>query len=85
MFKLVILLTLSSSKLVVTFFDFAQVTIDFICLFLLFWAGRSYFNEFRQDIDLTKNSRTTHRFWHKTFSMIHTMISRNQELAGFPC
>ena len=50
MFKLVILLTLSISKLIVTFFDFAQVIIDLICLFLLFWAGHSYFNEFGQDI-----------------------------------
>ena len=60
------------------FADFGQIKIDPFNLFLLALGRSQSFTEFGQDarlqktnpLCLTKTSRTTHRIWHKSFSMI---------------
>ena len=78
-FKLVILLTLSSSKLIVIFSNFGQVKLDPTCSFLL-TLGKSVFTDFGQDVRLQKNQPKqdmAHRIWHKTFSMIQSVGIKN--------
>ena len=72
-------------KVDIHFANFGQVKIDPIHSLLLLWTGRSYFTEFGQEIPqnnpnslgLTKKSRTTHRIWHKSFSMIQSARTKN--------
>ena len=68
------------------FANFGQVKINPTCSTILLWEGHGYFTEFGQDIRprkqsnllrLTKNSRTTHRIWHKLFSIIRSVGIKN--------
>ena len=83
-FKLVILLTLSSSKsifllftlvkskltLFIPFYYFEQVTVILLSL------GNTCRKNNPNPLRLIKNSRTTNRIWHKSFSIIQSAESR---------
>ena len=84
-FKLVIFLTLSSSKLIVILL--LWLSLDWFYVFILIlWASHSCFTSLGKMLDcekqskppmLDKSSGTTHRVWYKAFSMIQSTKIKN--------
>ena len=84
-FKLVILLTLSSSKLIFILLILGKSKLSLFALFYycgqaivtLLSLGKTCHEKQSKPSLFDKNSRTTHRIWHKSFSVIQSAKIRN--------
>ena len=77
-FKLVIFLTLSSSKLIVIFLTLGNSKWTLLVHFFLLWAGQLFY--FGQDIRLQKTTQTLSNQKFKNYIFFNDSFSRNQEL-----
>ena len=78
-FKLVLFLTLSSSKLIFILLTLSNSKLTLFLLFYWLWKGHRYSTKLGQDAmkNEPKNSRTTHKIWHKLFLVIQLVGIKN--------